>query len=99
MRFFREILIRVQLLRENRCNLLLIKFADSTKTTKLGTIKNLARFSNDREMEGMREPPIAVPQGCSGSTEGGFRGWGRARPGYNLKRERATASLPLVMGW
>ena len=50
-------------------------------------------------MEGMREPPIAVPQGCSGSTEDGFRGWGRARPGYNLKRERATASLPLVMGW
>ena len=49
-------------------------------------------------MEGMREPPIAVPKGCSGLTEGRCLGWGWARAGYDLRRERAAASLPLVMG-
>ena len=33
-------------------------------------------------MEGTREPPIAVPKGCSGSTEDGCRAWGRTRLGY-----------------
>jgi len=52
----------------------------------------------DREMEGMREPPVVFPKECSELTEGRRRGWGRARIGNALRRERATASLPLVMG-
>ena len=38
------------------------------------------------------------PEGCSGSTEGGCRAWGRTRLGYALTRERAAAYLPLVTG-
>ena len=49
-------------------------------------------------MEGMREPPVVFPKECSELTEGRRRGWGRARIGNALRRERATASLPLVMG-
>ena len=33
-------------------------------------------------MGGTREPPIAVPMGCSGSVEGECRAWGRTRLGY-----------------
>jgi len=29
------------------------------------------------------EPPIAVPKGCAGSTEGGCKALGRTRLGYN----------------
>ena len=36
----------------------------------------------DGEMGGTREPPMAVPTGCSGSTEDRCRAWGRTRLGY-----------------
>jgi len=49
-------------------------------------------------MGGTREPPIAVPMGCSGSVEDECKAWGWTRPGYARPTYRATVSGPLPTG-